>query len=374
MVSTVSRDLFRELAGFQSRSGCALSMYLDLDPSVTPTIPDVDAKFRARLAEAEKLGESLSASRDCRLALRADIERIRAWRADGFDRDGAHGFALFVSGADDLFVALPLAGRVADAVQVGDELNLVPLVDQFNDDGALVAVVSRERGQVFRLSGGRLEEVVDETEDTPGSHDQGGWSQARYRRHIEHLIQQHLKHVGGAIDRQLRRPGGLQIVVVIPEEMRNAFAAELSTEARDAVIGWVSAEAHAGPAELLRAVRPVLDEADARRHEAVLERYEEALGRGERATRGWQATLEAAADTRVDVLLLGDGANSVVWQCPVDRRAYVEDGTCPVDGAALVERPDGADVAVHLALAEGGTVMRFGAGRVPDGIGALLRF
>jgi peptide chain release factor subunit 1 len=374
MASTVSGDLLRELAVFRTATGCALSLYLDLHPSVTPTIPDVDAHFRARLAEAEKTADSMELDRDCRLAVKRDVERLRRWWETDFDRDGAHGLAVFASSAEDLFLALPLAGRVADTVRVRADLHLLPLVDQLGREGTLVAVVSRERGQVFRVRNGRLQEVADETAEQPGQHDQGGWSQANYQRHIEHLVEQHLKTVGGAIDRRLR--DGLQMVVVAPEEMRGVFVAKLSQEARDAVIGWTSAEAHAGPTELLEVVRPVLEEADARRHEDALRRLDQELGRGGRASAGWQDTLDAAADGRVERLLLTVGGDRTLWLCPVCGRGFAADGTCPVDGLALLERADGADLAAHLVLAAGGDVLQLGAGALPhaDGIAALLRF
>src|SRR5581483_9440711 len=149
MATTVTRGLLRELAAFNAANGCALSIYVDLDPSVAPTIPDVEAKFRARLAEAEKTAEALGLDRDCRIAVRRDLARLREWWEEEFQRDGAHGLAVFASSADGFFLAQPLACRVADAVHIGDDLHLTPLVDQFAHEGTLVAVVSRERGQVF---------------------------------------------------------------------------------------------------------------------------------------------------------------------------------------------------------------------------------
>jgi peptide chain release factor subunit 1 len=374
MTTTVSGDLLRELAAFRASNGCALSIYLDLDPSVVPTAPDVDTKFRSMLAEADRAAEVAASSRDDKLAVSRDVARIRRWWEDEFDRRGARGLALFISGADGLFLALPLPQPVVDVARVRGDLHVSPLVDQLRHDGALVAVVSREQGRVYRLQGARLEEILDETEEQPGRHDQGGWSQARYQRHIEHLVQQHLKTVGGAIDRRVR--GGLEMVIVIPEEMRGAFAARLSAEAREAVIGWASAEAHAGPSELLRVVLPVLAEADAQRHKAVLERFQEELGRGGRAAGGWQETLDASADGRVDVLLVTEGLERTLWQCPECGRAFLEVGTCPVDGLALAERSDGTDLAVHQTLLGSGSILGFEAGALTetDGIGALLRF
>src|SRR5581483_4426314 len=187
---------------------------------------------------------------------------------------------------------LPLPATVSDEVRLERELLVAPLVPLVGrGDGALVAFVGRERGQVFRLSNGRLEEVVDESEEQPGQHDQGGWSQARYQRHIEKLVHDHLKTVGGEIDKRLRRAGGLEIVVVAPPELRSEFESALSPEARDAIVGWATAEAHATPAELLEVVRPHLDQARARAETEVLERWQSEQGRNGRATSGWQQTL-----------------------------------------------------------------------------------
>src|ERR1700742_72201 len=151
MAITVTPNLLRNLATFRAANRCALSFYLDLDPSVAATTPDVDAKFRDRLNEAEKLAESKTLERECRLAVRDDLAQIRAWWDEEFDRDGVHGLALFASSADGYFLALPLPTRVPDELWVGEDLFLSPLLGRFADVETFVAVVSRERGLVYRL-------------------------------------------------------------------------------------------------------------------------------------------------------------------------------------------------------------------------------
>ena len=377
MATAVTTDILRELAGVRAANGCAISIYLDFDPSSTPTIPDVETKFNAVLSEAEKAAEEHGEARDCRLALRSDLDRIRAWWNDEFDRDGARGVAVFASSSDGFFRAVPLGDAVGDVVRIGTELHLGPLAGQLNHgDGALVVVVSRERGTVYRLRGGSLHEVVDESEEQPGQHSQGGWSQARYQRHIEKLVQQHLKAVGEEVAKRVRRSGGLVIVGVGPEELRGDFEGELSVEAREALVGWVSAEEHAGPGELLQLVRPLIAEARAHEEQDLLDRLQEARGRGERAAAGWEETLEAASDARVEALLVEEGANRPVYRCADCGRAAATDGTCPLDGTALEEQEDGVDAAIGLTLVNGGSVTRLGRGALPDtqGIAALLRY
>ena len=378
MTTTVTDSVLRELASFRSRTGCAVSIYLDLDPSSTPTTPDIETRFHATLDTARKTGERVAAGRgrDCKLALRADISRIQSWWESEFARNDARGLGIFASSADDFFRTVPLPASAGDAVYVGGTLLVTPIAGQLGDDGSLVAVVSRERGTVYRLEGARLAEVLDDSEEQPGRHDQGGWSQARYQRHIETLVLRHLKQVAVDLDRTVRRLGpGLGIVVVAPEEARAELERELPHEVRKAIIGSTSADAHAGPNELLEVARPFLVEARARQEHDAVERWREAYGRGERSAAGWRHVLEAASDGRVDVLLLTERTTRAVWECPDCGRAWADGGSCPLDGTKLDETSDGADVAIRQTLAHGGTFAWLGAGALPDGRpAALLRY
>jgi peptide chain release factor subunit 1 len=227
---------------------------------------------------------------------------------------------------------------------------------------------------VFRLEDGRLEEVVDETEDVPGQHDQGGWSQARYQRHIEHLVREHLKHVGGELAEEVRRARAPQLVIVAPEELRGEIEAKLSSDARNAIAGWTTAEPHASSAALLEVVRPILDRVREARELEQLERWQERLGRNAGATKGWPETLEAASDARVELLLVNTGTRGVAYRCPACLRASAEPGQCPLDGAEL-EQHDALDLALHQTLVHGGGVLSIEERRDGlDSVGALLRF
>jgi peptide chain release factor subunit 1 len=374
---TVSWEALRELAGFRSERGCAFSLYLDLDPSTTPTPADAETRLRSLLTRAEKeFANGGGRTHDEKVAVGRDLDRIRDWWAGEFDRDGARGVAVFASGADGFWRVLPLPRAVPDEVHLGRQLRLTPLVDLAGDaDGALVAFVNRERGQVFQLRSGRLEEVVDRTDEQPGQHEQGGWSQGRFQRHIEKLVAEHLKAVGGEIDKRVRRARGPELVIVAPEELRSEIEAALSVEARESIVGWAHAEAHATPAELLEVARPHLDHARVARVEEVLDRWREERGRNGRASAGWAETLEAASDGRVEVLLLADRADGDAFFCPSCGRAQVDGGTCPLDGTEL-DRDAAGDLAVHATLAHGGAVTTVLGGDLDDadGVAALLRF
>jgi len=200
MAATVSWDALRDLAGFRAAKGVAVSLYLDLDPSVTPTAGDLATRLSSLLAEASRHVDRNDLNHDQRKSLRADVERIRSYVENDLVRDGAHGLAVFADDCDNFWRPLALTESVTDEVKINAELHLTPLVPLVGrGEGALVAAVGRERGELYRLRGGRLERLAELTEEQPGRHDQGGWSQANYQRHIDHLAHEHLQRVAAEL-------------------------------------------------------------------------------------------------------------------------------------------------------------------------------
>ena len=136
--------------------------------------------------------------------------RFRAPRTvfrGGVRPDGAHGLAVFTAGPDNVWSVLA-PWKVADAARVADDFLLSPLVPLIGrGNGAIVAVVGREQGCVLALRGGRFEQVADRTEETQGRHDQGGWSQSRFQRHLDNLDLEHYKVVAEELERLYRRAG-----------------------------------------------------------------------------------------------------------------------------------------------------------------------
>jgi peptide chain release factor subunit 1 len=380
MARTITWDELRDLAAFEAAKGCAISLYLDLDPSVAPTAGDASTRLNSLLDEGAKAdgANKRVLTHDQKLALRADFERIRSYFSTEFSREGAHGLALFTATMDNIWRPLPLTESVPDQIRVGRQLYLAPLVPLVGrGEGAVVVVIGREEGAFFRLRAGRLEELADLHEDQPRRHDQGGWSQSRFQRHVDKLAEEHLRDVAEELDRLVRRLRGPQVVVVAPEEARAEFSNLLSQEARNAIIGWAHAKAHAHAPELLAMATPALESWRAEREKSVLDRWREESGRNGRASAGWADTLTAASDGRVETLLFEDGVDREAFQCPACGRVTAEAGKCPLDGTSLEPHEGGLDLAVHQTLAHGGTVwaVRSGQDLQPvEGIGALLRY
>lgn len=373
-------EQLRELAGFRAEQGCAISVYVDLDPSEVPTPADVQTKVNSVLAAAERqLDERKSQlARDQREGLRQDVQRVAAWFEDEFDRQGARGVAVFAAGLDNFWAAVTVPDRLVDDVRIGQELYLAPLARLAGGraDG-LVAFVGRERGQVWRLRDGQLRELADQTTEAPNQHSQGGWSQARYERSVENAVGQHLRDVADTLDRCVRRLRGTRVVLIGSEDIRSEFESVLSNEVQGCVAGWATVEAHADAPQVLEAAKPVLEDWWTAKEAELIDRWREEAAKNGRAASGWASTLEAASDGRVDLLLVQDGVDKPAYQCPQCGRVQITDGSCPLDGTAMEARDGGLDLALHQTLAHGGSVhvVRGREDLAPvGGLAALLRF
>jgi peptide chain release factor subunit 1 len=381
MARSITWDNLRALAEVELRKGRGISLYLNLDPSVAPLPANAQTRFHSLLDGTAKLESATEPglSHDERIALRADLDRIRRYFEQDFTRDRTHGLAIFCAGLDAVWETLPLVAPVEDEVSIGRLFLLAPLVSLVGrGTGALVVVASRELGLFYELRDGRLAEVADLTEEQLRRHDQGGLAQARLQRHVDQHISEHLRAVAERLDRLVRRAQGrVDVVIAAPEDSRAELWAFLTQAAQGAFAGWIHAEAHATPAELEALIAPVLAERRLARERMLLDAWSAELGTGGRAAAGWAATLEALSDARVETLLVRTGTDHPAWRCPLCGRAVAEPGECALDGTPVEPFEPGVDLAVHHALRHGGTVCFIENGDDLDeaeGVGALLRF
>jgi len=102
--TSVSWETLRELAGFRSRTGCAVSCYVDLDPHDTPTPADARVRMHALIDEAGKRAEAnrLERTHEQLVSIRGDLQRIEGYFGSELARDGIRGVAVFAAAGDAL--------------------------------------------------------------------------------------------------------------------------------------------------------------------------------------------------------------------------------------------------------------------------------
>lgn len=383
-VAAPDRDGLRRLAEIRLDSPVVVSMYLDLDPSQFATAQARASEVRSLVDEAARRVRELhdGLSHDHRADLERSVERAREFLEGDLDAEGAHGVALFVSESAGLFEAVKLPRRVSPRVAVDYSPVVGPLAGLSRQERWCVALVSRRDARIFRGSPDGLSEREALRDEVHGQHQQGGWSQARYQRHVDKERDDHLKRTCEVLLRHFEREPFDRLVVGGPVELVAEFEGKVHTQLADRLAGRIDVDVEtATPDQVLDKASPLLEKLEGERERQALER----LGEPSRGAEGLLGVLEALNERRVEALLLADGYSVAGARCPQCGWLGPEGPShCPADGSELEPRADVVEAAIELALQQSAEVLPFprrdedgGTFQELDrrgGIGVLLRF
>lgn len=367
----------------QRRSGHrVISLYLDLDPERFATPQARSSQVRSLIDEASRsLERESDLGHEDKVALREDIERLdRYLSSPEAPYQGARALAIFCAGRDELFETVQLPRPVQGRVVIERVPFVAPLVEAVQLRRWCVVLVSRRAARVLTGPADGLREDRRIKDDVHGQHDQGGLSQPRYERSVEHEVDEHLRGVAEVVRKMWRRERSDRVALGGPRELVPRFEAMLPEEVRACVVpGRVEVDvATASDEQISAAIGELVVQDDRRRERDALDRLAAGVGSGGRAKGGPQATVQALNERRVHTLLLEPGFDRRARQCPACGLLMVDaDGSCPADGSPLEHREHLREAAIEAALGQDAEVMvvRHHPDLGPfEGIGALLRF
>jgi peptide chain release factor subunit 1 len=386
-VAAPDRDGVRRLAEIRLESPLVLSLYLDLDPSQFAVAQARASAVTSLLDEAERrVREVDGLDHEEQRQLERSVERAREFLQGDLDASGAHGIALFASEPAGLFEGMKLPRSVGTRVAVERSPVVGPLAGIEWRERWCVVLVSRSDARIFRGAADRLFEREALRDDVHGQHQQGGWSQARYERHVEKEKDDHFKHASDVLLRHFEREPFERLVLGATAEIAADFESKLHPYLAERLGGRIDVDVETADAdEVLERAAPLLDELEEKREREALER----LGAPDRGAEGLLKVLEGLNERRVETLLLADGYRAAGVICRCGWLGPEGVGECPADGSAVVPREDIVEPAIELALQQSAEVMPFrrdGDGESTEdrptyaeldrrgGIGALLRF
>ncbi|MGH2684750.1 MAG: Vms1/Ankzf1 family peptidyl-tRNA hydrolase, partial [Actinomycetota bacterium] len=239
-MAALEPDVLRRVAAWETDDAPVTSLYLDLDGRRRPR--RAEYVRRADDLTRRACDQSEGAGREAFLSVRADRNRITSYVRDTVDRRGSvRGLAAFSSSAAGLWEAVTLPQPVRDGIRTGPRPHLLPLESLLElAETFCTAIVDREKARLLVSRLGTIEDVTGVLDDVPGRHDQGGWAQARHRRHIEDHVQRHLKHVADALLRLHERHRFAHLVVAGPEETVAELERGLHDYVRRTILGRTS--------------------------------------------------------------------------------------------------------------------------------------
>jgi peptide chain release factor subunit 1 len=376
-LETPLRDQLDRLAAFEPVDLPVISLYLDMQPDQHGR-SQFDSFLRKTLADRAK---TYANGTPARQSFDEDVERIKSY-LEGDVQRSANGLAIFACHGANLFEALQLNVPIDEHwLFVGSVPHLYPLArlnDQYPRYAALLVDTNAARLFVFSLGTTETQQQVKNVKTRKTS--MGGWSQARYQRHIDNYHSQHMKEVVDILDRVVREESINQIVISCDDIAKPLLMDELPQHLADKVVDVVRMDINAPEHEVLSSTLDALRAKDAQTDQ---ERVEEMMGAwraGGLAVVGPEDTLEALQMGQVEELIIAARATAV-------RRAdSVPPGTTPgpveVDTSAPnaeldTERMKIADELVTKAQATSARIRFIESEELlfeVGGVGALLRF
>jgi peptide chain release factor subunit 1 len=308
------QELTRRLAEVESPEAPVLSIYLDVRPEVHGEAPARRPQFVVIRDQLRRVAGTYRPHSPARSSFDADTERILRYLDDG-DFDGVEGVGLFACHAAGLWdeVRSPIPFEVqASAAPTADLFQLATLLA--DSEAAVVALVDSNTCRLFATRRGALREQPgpDEPPDEHRRHDQGGWSQARYQRHIDMQDKRFAAEAAAAIEKLVDEINARHLVLAGDERTLPVLQAELSPR----MVALVEAVEHigmrTGANEVAREVEPILAAIRRAEEEEVADRVIGAVRSGDLGAAGIDAVASA--------LELGQ-----VHELVIDRSADVDD-------------------------------------------------
>jgi peptide chain release factor subunit 1 len=373
-LETPLRDQLDRLAAFEPTGVPVLSLYLDMRPNDRGR-DSYDAFLRKTLAERARTLKG-----DERASFERDAERIREYLATNL-QSSANGLAIFACSRANLFEAVQLAAPLEHHwLFVGPVPHLYPLArvnDQYPRYAALLVDTNAARLFVFSLGAQEREHQVQNVKTRKTQ--MGGWSQARYQRHISNYHRQHMKEVVDVVERVVREESIHQIIVAADATAKPLLMAQMPAHLADRIVDAthldINTPEHQVLSETLEALRSKDAETDAERVATMLDAWRA----GGLAVAGPEHTMAALAMGQVEELLITATPSLLRGaELPPDTTtASVQVDTSAPAGATDSERVALADDLVTRAQQQSARI-RF----IEDpallaevgGVGAILRF
>jgi peptide chain release factor subunit 1 len=365
LMAGAATELLDRLSALPSSIESVVSVYLDLDPEHFPHVHDRRAELDSLLEAAERRKlDSGRLSRAERLALRSDIEQLREHFSgrEELAPPAARGLAIFYSGTAGIFEVMKLPRAASPAAVVARKPFIEPLVELTAPERWAALLVSRRFSRIFRGTRERLAELEELVDDVHRQHAQGGWSQARYQRGIEHEVDEHIGATCKLLYGRFQREPFERLLIGGPRELHMRVERALHEDLRRRLAGYFEIDVERASAdEVLRRALPAIETSEREREDRALVQLREGMAPGDHAATGLDEVLALLDERRVRTLLVAEDFAAPGLVCPDCGwlAAIGEPAVCRVDGGELESREDIVGSAIEAALAQDAEVLVF---------------
>lgn len=343
----------RELVEFDSHGEFVATLYLDVSGKLHPRKSDYVTKAQQLIRSAKRAFGATRPGKKVSVAVSADLARIQAFVEGKFRRRSAQGLAVFACSNRGLFqyFALPQAPKDRVIVETSPFVRpLNALISEYSRYG--IVLVGRKTARLFVFYMGALvEETISVVDHVHGRHDQGGWSQARFSRHIEAEVARHIRHTAKEAELVFAKAGVERIIVAGSKDLTFEFVKALTKKNCDRVVATPRLRQSATIDEVAKLVTEIESEVEAREDAALVEEVRAGMSKG-KSVAGLAATLTALNSGRAQVVLVSRGYSCAGWQCDSCNSLAAIGPACPVCSAQMHRVSDVVEEAIESSLSQ----------------------
>jgi peptide chain release factor subunit 1 len=297
---TLTEQLQR-LAAFEPSPYPVVSLYLNTQPNARGR--DQHQSFvRKELRARSDTYPPRSSEREM---LERDLARIASFLETDL-QPSANGVAVFACDAANLFETAQLDAKIdAHSLYIGDQPHLYPLARLASRYPRYAAVLAdSHRTRILVVADGAVEtdRAIEGVKTRRTA--QGGWSQARYQRHVENYHLHHVKDVVAALEKIVQGEGITRIVVAGDEAVLPLLRGQLPKALDDMVVDGPAFADNATTGDVVTGTLASMRALDSRTDREFVDAAVGAFRAGGLGVVGPDATLLALTNGQVDELLL----------------------------------------------------------------------
>jgi peptide chain release factor subunit 1 len=354
-----------------------LSLFLDLSVN-----SDNKRTHRIFLSQKRAEFDELDSDRHNhhREEIGATFARIDRWLDDEYSEEN-RGVVVYAEIGGDWFEAMQFPVPVQNRMVINDRPVIKPLaqvIESYHHLG--VVLLDRERVRILSIYlGTLLDEIEVRGDPIPAPHglQPGGYSQKRFQRRKDEETKHFFKEFSREVDEFVRRYQPHELVVLGTDENVARFREFLSERVRGMIVYTGAMGVDESASEIMLKIAPHLDAERVREDQEVVEMLLGRVREDYLATAGFQSTLTALQEGKVDTLVVARDLEHEGIRCGGCGFVFARSvEPCPYCGSEETTDVDAVEEMIRMAEVQGAAVEFVDPGMVTDlrGVGSLLRF
>jgi peptide chain release factor subunit 1 len=313
-------------------------------------------------------------------ALLEALDRAESWLDANFE-EANRGVVIYTEVGGPWLEALQFPVPVQNRALVAPRPVVAPLaqvLESYRHYG--VVLLDREHARLMSVwLGTLLDEFTVRGDPLPPPHDvqAGGYSQGRIQRRKVEELKHFFKDFAREVHEFAERWRPDEMVILGTDENVAKFREFLDPQVLAKVVYTGHGEVDGPASEIMARLEPHLAAVHERESREVLQQVRDRVAHDYLATAGFQGTLTALQEGKVDTLLLASDQRRDGTRCGHCGFVFARTlDACPYDGTAAMERVDVVEEMVRMAEGQGVAIAFADPQDVRDlsGAAALLRF